>query len=698
MLAASLTAQNAASHPRLCRSRAELVFRSDDADCRSLPDTTVEDAPLHRLFALISEDGRRFAFGRTAEALTHLVTGAPGELHRLAIQIGSSSSSWPVATKLRITVIGGRGEQWFCTLSRASVTQLREVFLPSGSYQLELTAPHHEPFAVSVDATRPSDLGRVRLHPLPVLSGKVVARSTGVPIFGATITADAAMIENTDSHGEFRHELAPKESPGALTIAAPGFGTRVVMLPQTRSDQALPVIELEGGGSVRLRLEPDRVKSPSGSIELIRIEGRRRSVAARGEIDSRHVEWEKRDVDPGNYVLLLSGPKPLQRIGRTVTVKAGETSEVGIRIDPIDFTVTVTRGGAPLESGEVTLQSVDFGWEGSLKTDNLGSASTELWQPGKFGALISSSLLREPYLHMDDISAESHVEWHIDIPSGVVTGRVLDGQTGAPLKAADLTLDSASSDNVQRSVGAQSDEAGRFVFEGVTPGVQTLIASKQHYAKSAPRTFVLANPSETKEVDIPLDPVRRYPFLVVGADGSPLVGAYIARAGVPAGATPTTDGAGRVDVDVDGSAGALFAILPVSGSFALHRVPPSSVVPEEATRIVVGGGGASLIVKTFTEDSDPTPVRNVRVLLRYEHEYLDPELLQVIGQLRGIVFTTDTRGQLSLFGLPPGTYELWPYGSQAEALAIMHSGRRPSAVVPVAAGIYEVTMRIAATP
>jgi hypothetical protein len=673
--AASSPGQDAAAPGRLCVGSSEDIFQSESADCRqALGSAAVKASDTNHLFSFCSADGKRLFLGRAAQEV---------ESARFTLRLDSDSKRWPVAVDLRVKADKGPLADWRYRLSK---------------YEIEFAAVHHEPLTLRIDGSEGKALGTVRLRALPVLNGKVLSRKNGAPVPAAVVSSGAKTLELTDGRGEFQHELAPgEEVPATLTISAAGFGSRSVAVPKLRTDQTLPDIELDAGGGLRVHVELDREKHGHLLVDLTRVEGRRRTAAGHGEIGPKSSDWEKNDLDPGSYVVTISGDGPLEHMARPATVIAGTTVDLDVKPTSIAFTITLLRSGGPLSDADVTLQSSDYKWVAPLKTGLEGTATADLWQAGRFSAAITSGALREPYLYAGVIDDAPEAEWRVEIPSGTIAGRVSDAASGAPIKGAQVTLDSSSSDNVQRSIGAETDDDGRFHFESVTPGAQSVYAEKEHYAKSSPQSFNLSSDGDRREIAIALTPSSRYPIRVVGPEGLPLAGVLIARVGVSPNATPATDASGRADVDIDGS-GTLLAILPPAGSFALHRILPGSVSPTEPVTIVVPNGNASLLIRTLSTEQDAVPISNARILLRYNHELLDPALLQLIGQLRRLTLATDSRGQLFLGALPPGAYELWPYASLSEVNAIMSRNMPASAVVPVVAGSYEATLRIAAQP
>jgi hypothetical protein len=449
---------------------------------------------------------------------------------------------------------------------------------------------------------------------------------------------------------------------------------------------------LDAGGGLHVRVIRDNEKYRTVSVDVARVEGRKQVRARHGELVGG-AEWIANDLDPGDYMVTIGGTKPLQRVGRAVAIKATQVAQLEVKIEPIDLVGTVSRGNTRVSHAEITLKSHDGGWESVVTTNEEGAFEEELWQGGGVLAAVSVGGASAPYIFLDEIHDDPSVRWDIKIPSGTVSGRVIDARSRKPIAGASITLDSKLPDDSNKSLGTTADESGHFAFDGVGAGMQSIYAEAPKYLTSAPQGFVFSQQDESKVLELALAPAARYPLLVVGPDDRPVPGAFVVHAGLPEGDLPVTDGQGRVEVDIDPNVGALMAILPRSGSFALHRVPPAAEIPDTPVRVIVPPPAASLAIRA-EDDATGMPVPNTRLLIRYNGEFLPPSLTAYIGRLRALQFTADRAGQLFFADLPPGMYELWPYLRSNEAAEIMQGRKAPAAALPVTAGAYAATLKV----
>jgi hypothetical protein len=677
----------------LCVGSNETSFRSDEAECRNVADekASVAAGPP-RLVLYVSGDKTTAIFGRVdPERRERNVVRGTGS--RVPFSLKSTSRrNWPIATEL---LLKSEAAQWRWSFTAEVAQSLRQISVLPGVYEATLRAPHHEPLQIKFDTRVKPSLPPLLLNALPVLSGKVYERTSRVPLAGALITDDAGKtLAIADAAGEFIAELPADENPLAIHVTSPGFGMKMVALTKARVDRTLPPIELDRAGSVRVRIGRDVEKYPKLTIDVSRIEGRKQVKVSHGEIAAAAREWITNDLDAGDYMIVIGGTRPLQRLGERVHVTAAEETVLEKRIDAIDLIGSVSRAGSPVPGAVIALKSSSHGWISRIVADDAGRFEEELWEVGHFAAVVSGSGLPEPYPFAHEIQDTGPARWEIVIPSGRVAGTVTDVLSHRPLKDVNVTLDTTSVDNSTRSIGAKTDEAGHFAFEDVPEGAQSVSAEAQRYITSTPRQFALAV-DQSQSIDIALAHATQWSFVVTGRDGLPLVNALAVHADLPQGVTPVTDSSGHVDIDINPARGAELLILPTSGSFALYRIPAGSDVPEQPVPITVAPATASIDIHAENRETG-SAVANVRVLVRYNGELLDPPLVRLFERLRQVSFATDAHGQCLLAELPSGMYELWTYAAASQAMQAIASRTAPAAALPVTSGSYQVVLKFAA--
>gem|GEM_PF-3459591 len=686
------SSQNEASG-QFCVSSSAGLFRSETAHCVATRQThEVVDPAMAHLFLYLSGDRARATFGRS-EAGRASVGLTPDRRVLVPLRIESASKSWPLDTDIVVASMDTPRLEWHWSIPSATVVSLRELSLPPGAYTLQVSAPHHESRSLRIDALKKAAPVRILLQPLPVISGSVIDRGTRAPLGGVLIADDSGKtIAVTNGQGEFAAELGPKDAPLSITVSRGQYGTRVIALTRTRANQALPPIELAAGGTLLVTVRRDAAKYPTVSLDLELIDGKKHIRVRHGQIASESV-WTADSLADGDYVLTIAGERPLQRTASTVTLQPGERKQLEVRIEPIDLTGSVARGSKRLPHASILVKSSRFGWSSTISTDDDGMFREELWQGGRYAALISAEALSAPYISAKEIEELANAQWDIQIPAGAVTGRVVDARSKKAISDALVTLDSMLPNGTHKSEGTSTKDDGSYAFEGVSPGSHSIVAEAPKFLSADARSFVLSGDDEHQQVDVELTPATGYPLLVVGADQVPLAGAVVVHERLPEGPLPVTDGSGRVDIDIDPALGAQLAVLPKSGSFALVRIAGGAELPHEPRRVVVPNPSASILVKTI-DDATGEPVRNIHLLLRYNGEYITPQLAQFLARARGMSLVTNARGEAFLVALPPGTYDFWPYGAVSEANGIMQVRTIPGIVnIPVTSGPYEATIK-----
>lgn len=677
---------------QLCVGEADR-FDSSRAKCSSFTTAKITiPVPSSRLFVIVTADRKRIIFGRLeAQTASIDVSNAAGVPMQLRFE--SLQKPWPAGAELLLESTPPARMEWRWIIPKEVAASMNSVEAPAGTYKATLSAPHFEPVTFKIDARRTGELGIVRLRPLAVLAGRVIARATRAPLAGAVIASNMGKtLAVTDLNGEFREELAADVNLTSINVSLEGYGTRSIVLDRTRGDRILPPVELDRGGSLRVRITRDMKKYPELSVEVLRVENRKQIHVGSAKLHASSGDWVVQDLDAGDFIVIASGEMPLQKLAKTATVKSGERATVDLEIEPIDLLGSVSRGSTKVAEAAVTLKSSQYGWSATVQTDDRGSFEHELWQSGRFAALVFAPGLTEPYLTASEISDTPMAHLDLVIPSGRIAGRVVDSVSQQPVAGAAVTLDSVSPEGTTRSLGATADEKGEFAFEGVARGRHSVTAEARSYIRSAQQSFVFEDDGESKQVAIALAPGDRFPLLVTTAAGTPIAGASVTQNSLLFSEAPATDGAGRVDVGIDSSRGALLMVIPKTGSFTLYRVPPGSDIPSEPVQVVVKPAAASITVTTL-DDATSAPIRNVHILVRYNGEFIDPLLVRILAGIRGVGMTTDQRGQFAWLDLPDGTYDFWPYGSDSEAAEIMARRPPPSASLAVSSGAYSVKIR-----
>ncbi len=146
---------------------------------------------------------------------------------------------------------------------------------------------------------------------------------------------------------------------------------------------------------------------------------------------------------------------------------------------------------------------------------------------------------------------------------------------------------------------------------------------------------------------------------VVDARGGPIAGASLfTSCGGHIKATTLTNAEGRAQVALSHAGSCAIYALPKEGSIAVARVSGN-----EPLVLRVPDGSSSLRLALKSENGDV--FSDLWLLLRIDGTVIPPAIARQLAS-RGLALITDTAGSISLAHIPPGTYEFWPYRTEAE--------------------------------
>jgi hypothetical protein len=276
----------------------------------------------------------------------------------------------------------------------------------------------------------------------------------------------------------------------------------------------------------------------------------------------------------------------------------------------------------------------------------------------------------------------------LDLPARRIRGMVVD-ERDQPVDRALVVLRAKSGDlptNVHTTTGPD----GVFEYAGIHPGPYTLdvissryllrdsVAFDAHDADSVVRQRIVMNSGRPQSID------------VVDDHGAPLPDALVVC---------TTDANLRAVVRTDlrghavlmtppGDPGMVW-VAPANGSLAAVRLGRD----QAPAKIVVPPPSASLDVSLRTTTGEGVP--HVSLLLRYNGMVVPPSFQKL---LRRELFdpATNEEGRATLWRIPTGFWEAWPYNTEQEAEALMASATTVIAPinVNVVSGENHVVVRL----
>jgi hypothetical protein len=377
------------------------------------------------------------------------------------------------------------------------------------------------------------------------------------------------------------------------------------------------------------------------------------------------------NLPEGLYLVLASGPQPLQRLSAKVNLGAAG-STLSLAVPKTNTAVSVTLAGAPLARAGIAFNHDELRWRTDIKTDDDGRFAGPLWEPGRYSASVTPDRGSAPHFVADVTLSSAPLT--IDVPDRHVTGRVLiDG--GKPLAAVEVTLRTETTGSTL-TVRAVSESDGRFEFFGVREGAHTLFARAPSWLDSDAVMFELRGASR-HSADLVLTRGEPRTVRVVDARDAAIAEAtLITSCDGHVKSMAVTNAEGRADVAVPTAASCAIYALPKQGSIAVGRFEG----PQQQLVIRVPDGSSSLRLALKSEAGVAFP--DLTLLMRIDGMIVPPAIARLIAS-RGFELMTNDEGSIALAHIPPGTYEFWPYKSASEGQMIYEVSSEIAAPISV---------------
>lgn len=634
---------------RICYGNANATL----SDCASLPDADTPICAAHASKAYV-------LFRRAAHELTFDFCSAKHELQKKPVDVLFERVDPAAALDVVITDGRGGANRWRFTSTQGELASIKTIAAPPGEFRITVRAAHYRETTMDL---KPH--ARLVLRRLPVISGKVLT-AKGEPVASASVQP----IENcvTVFDGSFRCEA--REWPAVLIITRGEMPSHVVAMESPERDTELGEIRMSRGGRLKLSID---APAPNVTVQLFRDLDAKPAV----EIVQRSVRTHEtsaiENLDPGSYRLLIRGSRPLQQHGMRLTIKDGDNDQQ-IAVEHSELTLRVLAGSQPESDATITLKNLDGRWIGTLSTDDEGSITEPLWQAGTFTAAVQPKESAVPFLDHREFSAAEKQQWTIQLPSARIEGHVLD-ESGAVVAGAGvhLTTDDGDTNTAVRTI---ADAEGHYRFDRVRAGAQTLTAEADGYLPSDTAQFRVLESEVVHAADLTVRHGQTKNVEIVDRRGIPLPNAALLEVVDNVLVSSVASGGdGRAAVQVPASGSAILFIVPVTGSFAVHRI---SAIDRDSKSIRVAVSDPTAVLSLKTETTEHEAVRGVHFLVRYEGEIIPFDVLMQFAQRFGIVFETGADGTARIANLPPGLYELWPYAAMRDVAAIMAGSDVPA--------------------
>lgn len=651
----------------------------------------VEPADRERFFLWTSADAKTAQIGVLAAKATKIELEPQRTELRLTIA-AQPSPNWPTDTTITLK---GKKDEWTWVLPAKTVRSLERLFVPTGTYVLLVEAEHHRMLVRRVTATSESvKVGDLRLLPSPIVRGTVVD-AEGKGIANAAISLeDGSECALANEQGAFACELPEPKPPLRLEVivaSAPGYATREQKLPANRESIDFGRITLTKGRPLIVKIiRPDLTKARA----MLYLDARERyehSKIATREVTEREQELTFDGVGEGQYLVVVEGSGPLEKLEVPVEVKANADARATITIEPFRLEGTVRFGDEPLADGAINISPREHTWREVLPIRG-GAFGGTMWQHGPVSGYVKLSGLDMGEFVSSPALGDDPSRWDVKIEKRMIAGRVFDAETKKPVQA-DIEVVAVTGKS-KSYFGAEVGEDGKYQILANRPGTYTLTVTSPNHVPLAADVIIAAE-DRTRTFDIALDAGVVQPLAIVTHAGQPLAHAQILEGVQDDGVNPrymlSANSDGTFKVRGKPRETRILYVIPRGGSFAIVRVVLPQSGEAKPMQVVVGPPLASLRVKTV-RDQQPVPAA---LLLRYNGEFLPGAIARfVTGEMPG----TSPSGETVLSRLPAGMYEVWALAGRRDEQALMASNgtARPPERVGLSAGEAAVTVVVPA--
>lgn len=374
-------------------------------------------------------------------------------------------------------------------------------------------------------------------------------------------------------------------------------------------------------------------------------------------------------LEAGVYQLLVRGPVATEQLATKIGVGSTDARRITITVEPFVLAGRVTLGGTELGAGGLLLKHRELHSRSQILLGADGTFRVPFWQRGTFSYNVRGPALPTDYSYTAELEGPSPEPLHIDIPDGRISGILRDAKSGQPVDGVTVSLQT-NIDDREEHVRLTTSPEGRFDFVGIKHGSHTVRIYSPQHLEPEPIAFQLTGAAPLRELDLRLDPGRSVPIVVIDKEHDPVVNAKVfVVADAKLRARGTTDEDGRASVPVPAGEAATLFVVAEEGPFAMMRVPRDE---KRRLEVYLPSTASSLLIRAQTTDGKTLPPFSL--LMRYDGEIMPTEVAEELTEVQGLQLATGPDSEAHLHNIPSGSYEFWPYRSQAEAESIVAAG------------------------
>ncbi|HET7712248.1 MAG TPA: carboxypeptidase-like regulatory domain-containing protein, partial [Thermoanaerobaculia bacterium] len=339
------------------------------------------------------------------------------------------------------------------------------------------------------------------------VTGQVVTQSGG-PVADAMVSARSGASGSfsgrsarTDASGMFTLENL---APGRYTISASKDG-----LPNGRVED----FDISSGAPLRIVL-------PAGGVVYGRVTGleeadlRQTTVYARGAQGGA-----SGSVDGSGNYRIEGAPTGTLRVSaavesmgtrrsspeKSVVLEGGGSVQLDLEF-PADVVIRgrVTREGKPLAGARILFVNRDTGsrMSADTSTDESGQYSVTGLTNGTYSVAVMDLQRMAPFNTSYEVRGSGSFD--IDIRSAQLRGRVVDAANGSPLGRTVVQVRSGATgpEAMLASRSTETDDAGAFLIDSITPGTYNATFSKDGYGSETREVIVRESGTDSVEIKL----------------------------------------------------------------------------------------------------------------------------------------------------------------------------------------------------
>ena len=441
--------------------------------------------------------------------------------------------------------------------------------LGAGDFSLTVASDGFVPALVDVKLAQGEsrDVGDVVLDRGATITGRAIEKRSKAPVPGATVrlakpglTGFMQRIQAMGSGGGTPTVLAGTDGtfrmggvpPGPYLLQAdserlsPGEASVVV---EHGIDPDPVTIELVEGGVVHGTFR-NKEGNPVAGAMIMPAQGGFPDMG-NGTMTDASGHYRLENLAPGEWTLMFARPEegadgdvgsPMPKFDTVaVKVESGETTNVNLPpgIDAIRVRGIVRRGDKPVvASGRLVKLGGSMADSSELQTDDSGAYSATVSSAGRYLASIDVAggqarpAGQESRIIVEVPPNVRETTLDLVIPDATLRGRVLDGDTGAPVRGAQIFLAPLKEngeydlDTGSALIRSKTDVEGRFELSGVAAGRHRLGAVQPGYGIAIVQEVTVGaeDPPEQQFLLLRAHPVT---VRVVSPQGTPIEGALV---------------------------------------------------------------------------------------------------------------------------------------------------------------------------